>query len=429
MTISILTIGDEICLGQIVNTNAAWIADQCSRAGWRTIAHSSVGDSLPLILNEFDRLLTLSDVLIVTGGLGPTHDDRTKTAIAEYTHDTLVLHEPTLAHVRDIMKRRGRTLNELTAAQALQPSRSITLHNAYGTAPGIWCTVTPPTTHARRVLVALPGVPHEMKHLFSEQVLPRLYEYQTQCSQERGTADTIMLYSTLRTAGIAESDLATLLGDIDELTEGQELAFLPSASGVRLRLTVSSTSQEEAHSLLTRLEDKIRTRAGKYILGYDHEPLEVVAARLLTQHSKTVAVAESCTGGLLGATLTNVAGSSAYFLGGVQCYSNAAKIHLVGVQPDTIERCGAVSQETAEELARNIRSLFKADLGISITGIAGPGGGSPEKPVGTVWIGVAGAHTCTARHYLFANERTFNRERSVASALLLLIKLLQEHSI
>jgi nicotinamide-nucleotide amidase len=414
MTIAILTIGDEICIGQIVNTNAAWIADQCSRAGLRVVAHSSVGDAMDVILAEFERLLSVADVLLITGGLGPTHDDLTKAALVQFLGDTLVVHEPTLAHIQDLMRRRGRELNERTAAQALQPARSEPLLNELGTAPGMWFSVE--RSGASRNIAAMPGVPSEMKHILSERVLPRLRALH----DERG--GRTMLYTTLLTTGIAESSLADLIGDVEEILEGHELAFLPSATGVKLRLTVTEDSRTQAEATLARLEHKLRSRVGGYIYGHDGDSLELVVGRLLKEQGAKLAVAESCTGGLLGAALTNVAGSSAYFLGGVQCYSNEAKMRFVGVQPTTLERYGAVSEETALELASGIRERFDATYGVSITGVAGPDGGSPEKPVGTVWIGLADRQSCTAELFRFANDRITNREHAVASALAMLLR-------
>jgi nicotinamide-nucleotide amidase len=423
MNIAILTIGDEICIGQIVNTNAAWIADQCSRAGFRVVAHSAVGDATGGILSEFDRLLNMADVLLITGGLGPTHDDRTKAALVEFLGDTLVQHEPTLVHIQELMRRRGRELNARTAAQAMQPSRSEPLLNELGTAPGMWFVIQ--HNGQERIIAAMPGVPAEMKHIMSERILPRL----RLLHEQSGSPEKFYtLYTTLLTTGIAESTLADLVSkadELDEFLEGQELAFLPSATGVKLRLTATAHSRAEAEKILQRLEAKLQSRIERYIYGRDGDTLELLVGQFLKAQAKTLAVAESCTGGLLGATLTNIAGSSAYFLGGVQCYSNEAKVRFVGVQPTTIEQCGAVSQETALELASGIRERFGASFGVSITGVAGPDGGSTEKPVGTVWIGLADEHSCRAEKFIFSNERTMNRERAVAAALAMLMSALR----
>jgi nicotinamide-nucleotide amidase len=435
MTIALLTIGDELCLGQITNTNATWLAQQCTAQGWRVLQHSVVGDDLALILAEFDRLLASADVLLITGGLGPTHDDRTKTALADYLGDALTLHEPTREHIEQLMKQRGRTVNERTATQAFMPSSCVPLQNDKGTAAGMWFEIpapaksTSPTKPTKRVIAAMPGVPHEMKHLFTDRIAPRLLDY----ARVNGLESPTILARTIVTTGIVETELAALIAptdpELEAFLEGQELAFLPSAAGVRMRITVTEPSRAAAEKTLAHLEHKIRSRIERYVVavnaGVEGDTLEtilVTLARKLTERGATIAVAESCTGGLLGAALTSLAGSSAYFFGGIQCYSNEAKTRLLGVLPATIAAHGAVSEQTARELATNVRASFDATYGISITGIAGPGGGSADKPVGTVWIGIATAETCTTHHHTFGSDRAFNRERAVAAALRLVLE-------
>lgn len=433
MNISILTIGDEICIGQIVNTNAAWMAEACAKQGWRVTLHSVVGDDLTQILEEFERLLRLTDVVLITGGLGPTHDDRTKTALLDYLGDKLALHEPTLEHLKALFKRFGRELSERNARQAYLPTTCTPLQNDRGTAPGMWFLLNEQHTSTNalygnvgerfrgKIMASMPGVPNEMKYLMEERVIPRL--------RERSAGEEVMLYRTLMTTGIVESSLADLIGDVDEFLEGQELAFLPSPSGVKLRITVTAPNRTIAEETLNRLEQKIRSRAERYIYGLDGESYDAVVGRVLKERGVTVAVAESCTGGMLGAALTQTRGSSAYFLGGIQCYSNDAKISLVGVNADTVRKFGAVSQETAQELAEKVREKFNADIGISITGIAGPDGGTPEKPVGTVWVGLSSAKKPTETHkYSTGMDRAINRERAVMAALQTLYKHLAEDS-
>lgn len=417
MTIAILTIGDEICIGQIVNTNAAWIAEQCSLNGWRVLAHSVVGDDAAVMLSEFDRLLHVADVLLITGGLGATHDDRTKHTLVQYLDDRLECHEPTLEHLRDLMRQRGREFSERIASQALLPTRCEPLRNMVGTASGMWFVVQ--QTGTERIVVSMPGVPHEMKHLMETHVIPRL--------QARSVDESVVVFKTLLTAGIAETTLADMIGTdaaIEELLEGQELAFLPSPQGVKLRLSVTAANRSAAEAALERLESKLRSSIGRYIYGENKDSMQNAVGQMLKEHGKTVAVAESCTGGLLGAAFTDVAGSSAYFMGGVQCYSNEAKIQFVNVKQETITRHGSVSYETAEALATNIRVLFGTDYGISITGIAGPDGGTPEKSVGTVWVGLADVAGCTVERFVFSTDRAVNRERAVAAALLMVQKKL-----
>jgi nicotinamide-nucleotide amidase len=421
MRISLLTIGDEICLGQIVNTNAAWMAQVCAREGWRVTQHSVVGDDLPQIISEFDRLLGITDVVLITGGLGPTHDDRTKTALVEYLQDTLLMHQQTLEHIKNLFQRRSRLMTERNFAQAMLPTKCEVLQNDKGTAAGMWFRLTESDVqgkHTGKILVSMPGVPHEMKHLLEDRVVPRLREI----SQN----DAVLCYTTLLTTGIAESSLADIIGNVEDFLHGeQELAFLPSSGGVRLRITVTAATRLLANAELGRIESVIRSRAEKYIYGKDNDRYDEIVGKMLTERGLTVAVAESCTGGMLGAALTTMPGASAYFLGGVQCYSNDAKVKFVGVSPETLNAHGAVSAETARELAFGIRSRFGSSIGVSITGVAGPGGGSPEKPVGTVWIGIAeadanSADEAKAHQYSFGNERGINRERAVVAALQLL---------
>lgn len=418
MTIALLTIGDEICIGQIVNTNAAWMAEACSREGWRVVAHSVVGDELSQIIDEFKRLLGVADAVLITGGLGPTHDDRTKTALLEFLHDNAVLHEPTLEHLRALFRKLGREMSERNAAQAMLPSTCEVLQNDKGTAAGMWFTLKAGSDYNSskrdKIMVSMPGVPYEMKHLMQDRVIPRL--------RELSQNDPVMRYTTLLTTGIAESTLADLIGDVDAILEGQELAFLPSPGGVKLRITVTAENRDKADEILLRIEERIRSRAERFIYGKDGDSYDAIVGQLLAERGLTIAVAESCTAGLLGVALTASRGSSAYFLGGVQCYSNEAKIQFVGVKPETLRQYGAVSEETAVELASGIRERCQASIGVSITGIAGPDGGTPEKPVGTIWVGIADKNGTEAHKYTVGGDRTVNRERAVVAALQLIYK-------
>jgi nicotinamide-nucleotide amidase len=418
MTIALLTIGDEICIGQIVNTNAAWMAEACSREGWRVVVHSVVGDELSQIIDEFKRLLSMADAVLITGGLGPTHDDRTKTALLEFLHDKAVLHEPTLEHLRALFRKLGREMSERNAAQAMLPSTCEVLQNDKGTAAGMWFALKAGSDYNSskrdKIMVSMPGVPYEMKHLMQDRVIPRL--------RELSQNDPVMRYTTLLTTGIAESTLADLIGDVDAILEGQELAFLPSPGGVKLRITVTAENRGRADEILLRIEERIRSRAERFIYGKDGDSYDAIVGRLLAERGLTIAVAESCTAGLLGAALTASRGASAYFLGGVQCYSNEAKMQFAGVKPETLRQHGAVSEETAVELASGIRERFQASIGVSITGIAGPDGGTPEKPVGTIWVGIADKNGTEAHKYTVGGDRTVNRERAVVAALQLIYK-------
>ncbi len=413
LTLSILTIGDEICIGQIVNTNAAWIAEQCTRIGCKISIHSTIGDDIHIIINELKRLLSQSDAVVITGGLGPTHDDVTKAALCEYFNDNLVLHQPTADYLNSMYARRGQTVSERNSTQALLPSKATILPNSRGTAPGMWFEEN------NKVVVSLPGVPREMKGLMEEYALQRL-------SERAAETEGVQLFKTLLTTGITEANLADLIGEPTEFLNGGSLAFLPSYQGVRLRIGVSAESKSDAQSEQSRIEQYIRSKAQKFIFGENDQTLASVVAGLLVEKKHTVSVAESCTGGMLGAALTDIVGSSAYFEGGVQVYSYSAKENLLGVRRETLTKYGAVSKETVEEMAVNVRSKFGTSYGISISGIAGPGGGLPEKPVGTVWIGLADEHGVFAQKFVFGNERIINRERSVGCALEMLYRTLKK---
>jgi nicotinamide-nucleotide amidase len=405
LTLSVLTIGDEICIGQVINTNAAWIAEQCTRIGCSISLHSTIGDDIPIILRELERLLSMSDAVIITGGLGPTHDDVTKATLCEYFNDVLTLHEPTVVYLTSFYAKRGQIVSERNSTQALLPSKATILSNERGTAPGMWFEEN------GKIVVSLPGVPREMKGIMQEHVLAKL-------SQKAAETEGVQLFKTLLTTGITEANLADMLGEPSEfLGSAASLAFLPSYQGVRLRIGVLAANKQDASEEIARIETYIRSRVQRFIFGENDQTLASVVAALLVEKHKTISVAESCTGGMLGAALTDIVGSSAYFEGGVQVYSYAAKEKILGVRSETLMKYGAVSKETVEEMARNVRIQFGTNYGISISGIAGPDGGLPEKPVGTVWIGLAHESGVTARKFVFSNERTINRERSVAAAL------------
>lgn len=405
---AILTIGDEICIGQVVNTNASWIANELTKLGYEVNLHSVIGDEESILIRELDRLLQLSDIIIITGGLGPTHDDITKPTLTKYFNDKLVLREDLLIELNERFQKRGLVLTERNKEQALVPSKAKILRNNLGTAQGLWFD------HNNKIIIALPGVPSEMKFIMKDSVIPSLQEkilYEKQ---------SVLIYKNLNTIGIPESYLADLIGDTSLFLEGNSLAFLPSYKGVRLRIGVEGKNFEEANKKIEKTVDYIMQRAGKYVFSFDEESIASVVGNILKDLNKTLSVAESCTAGMLGAEITSVSGSSKYFLGGVQVYSNEAKIELLKVSPNTISEYGAVSDQTAIELARNVRTLFRSDYGISITGVAGPTGGTSEKPVGTVFIGLADDKTSFANKYYFSEDRQINRERAVGSALNLL---------
>lgn len=412
--VAILSIGDEICIGQVINSNSAWIAERCTEIGFHVVCHSAVRDNEQQIIGEVDRLIRIADVILVTGGLGPTSDDLTKPALAKYFKVDLVFNEQAFKWIEDFYSKKGITeILDRNKNLANLPINCKPLRNLLGTAPGMLFEFD------GKVLVSMPGVPREMQFIMNNSVLPLLKDRISKTPTE------IVVYRTIQTTGIVESILAEKLKVLDWDKNRFSLAYLPSYKGVRLRIGARAESFDDANLALNRLQSEVESVIGEYIYGVGDKTLAETVGKMLLKHNKTVAVAESCTAGLLGVELTKVPGSSGYFLGGYIVYSNEAKINLLGVKPSTIEHFGAVSRETVIEMANNARKIFNSDFGIAITGIAGPSCGTPEKPVGTVWIGLADRNATIAEKYQFGDDREINRERSVAQALTLLFLKLQ----
>lgn len=406
--VAVITIGDELLIGQVVNTNVAKISELLTEIGAKVNYHGIIGDNSDDMIRELNYAFSISDFVITTGGLGPTDDDITKPVIANYFNDNLVLSEVTLENIRVMFESRGRQLTPVHYKQAEIPSKSTPLMNKVGTAPGIFINEN------GKKLIALPGVPAEMSYLMQNEVIPIIK------NELIYSGKNIVRYRTIITAGIFESALAELIGSASEYPDGISLAYLPSAKGVRLRIGANGSSFDNADSKIKNFENQIYPKIGKYIIGYGKDDLINFISEILKRNKLTVSVAESCTGGLLGATLTEIDGSSAYFMGGFQTYSNEAKINLLKIPAYIITNYGAVSIETAELMAQSTRNLLRTDIGLSITGIAGPGGGTPTKPVGTICIGYSDKFETKAIRYVFGNDRVQNRDRSVSQALLIL---------
>ncbi len=413
MKAEILTIGDEILLGQIVNTNATFISRNLVKIGidprWITV----VGDSEDEILDALKIAFTRADVLIVTGGLGPTHDDITKYAVAKFFKSPIVLNADLFEKLRKRFAERGRVMPAVNRNQAEVPQKATILPNPIGTASGLLFE------ESGKFCFVLPGVPMEMERLVQNSVIPFL-------STHALPGKNCLTYKTLRTTGIFESKLMEVLGDLQPIRQLVKLAFLPHYCGVDLRLTVKGSSKRQCKRRLSEAEKLIRGTIDSYIYGEDEETLEQKVAELLFKTNARVAVAESCTGGLLSHKFTNVPGSSDYFLGGVVAYSNSAKMTVLGVQSDTLRQFGAVSEQTAKEMAEGVRNLLGANFGLSTTGIAGPTGGTKEKPVGLVFVGFSDGTTVTAKKFIFTNDRLANKERCSYAALELLRRHLQK---
>lgn len=409
MKIALLTIGDELCIGQIINTNAAWMAQACTEIGGIVYRHITIQDGIDVLIDELNILKKECDCILMSGGLGPTHDDKTKETLLAYFNDELILHEPTLEALKERARLRGLPLNQRNRDQALVPSTCTVLENPRGTAPGMLFKVD------NVIYVSLPGVPSEMKGIMEDHVLPYLRKT---IELEHGK---IPYYHTILTKGIPESALADLIGEPDTfLGQNESLAFLPSYQGVRLRLGIQSADPNHAKNRLNALQSIIDSKVGAYIYGFGNATLLSVTTDLLIALKATIGVVESCTGGMLGAEFTKQSGSSAYFMGGLQTYSNALKIQLAHVSPELLELHGAVSKEVAEAMAIGGRSVLNTTYCLSITGIAGPDGGTIEKPVGTVWIALASEHEVISKCFNFGNDRAINRERTVMQALAML---------
>lgn len=402
MTSEILTIGDELLIGQIINTNQAFIAEQLNLINIRVARMTTVGDEMVEILDAFADAWQHHNIVVVTGGLGPTHDDITKKAVCKFFDTDLVQNEEVRAHVQEFMNRRNRPWSPAAEEQTMVPRKTEVIWNPLGTAPGMLFA------EGDKRFIILPGVPYEMKEMILHSVLPLLALL---------VHDSVIRHRTLRTTGIAESDLSAALGDIDQLLQGARLAFLPSPAGVKLRITVFDTDAASADRKVQEVEGRIREKVQKYIYGTGKEELQEALGRLLLERKKTIAVAESCTGGLILQLLTSISGSSAYVDRGAVTYSNRSKTEMLGVSPELFNTHGAVSREVAEAMASGIRQAAATDIGLSVTGIAGPTGGTPDKPVGLVWVGYADSSCSLAVKHHFAGTRETIRERAAAAAM------------
>ncbi|MBS1491877.1 MAG: competence/damage-inducible protein A [Bacteroidetes bacterium] len=405
MNSKILTVGDEILIGQIVNTNAAFLGDVLFNTGLPVEKSVTIGDDEKILIDELQDSLYNYDVTIITGGLGPTHDDITKPVLLKFFKDKLILDEKVLEHVKKIFSTRNVPMPETNIGQAMVPSKSKVIWNENGTAPGIWIE------KANKVFVALPGVPYEMKAMISDTVVPMLKE---KYLKDLGY---VLKQKTLLTTGVGESILNEMMGDVPSIIGEDKLAFLPSIEGVRLRINVKADTEENASQRISEIESKIREKIGEHIFGEGEEILEEIIGKLLTKKKFSIAVAESCTGGMISSRITDVSGSSEYFKGGMVTYSNKSKVKFLDVKKKTLTKYGAVSEKTAKQMAEGVRRHFKTDIGISTTGIAGPTGGSDEKPVGLVYIGYSDKKNTFAKKFLFGNFRDRNKKRAAQMAL------------
>ena len=409
---TIITIGDEILIGQIVDTNSVSIAKQLNAAGITVAEKLSIGDDAMQIEASLKRAHTQSQIVIITGGLGPTKDDITKHTLARIYSSQLVENKVVAQHVKKMLAVRGIAFNALNRSQAMVPECCTVLFNHHGTAPGMWFE------EGDHVTISLPGVPFEMEHLMEDEVMPRLKAHYALHAN---------IHRTMITSGIAESMLAERIAEWEEaLPESVKLAYLPSPNIVRLRLsTYDSEDGVAARKSIDQLFNQLYKIIPDNIVGYEDASVQQLVHQMLSQRGKTLAVAESCTGGVIASRFTAMAGSSAYFLAGVVAYANEAKRDILGVSYDDIMRYGAVSEQVARQMAEGARRITGADYAIATTGIAGPSGGSLEKPVGTVWIAVATPHHTIAMMRPSGTDRSQIVNRASAYAIEMLYKELK----
>ncbi len=409
----IISIGDEILIGQTINTNASFIGEKLTSIGFEIDRIFVVGDNKEKILETFSLAEKLGDFIFVTGGLGPTHDDITRTCILEYFKTRLRFDEETFERIKRLFERRNIPMPEINREQAMVPEISKVIPNDYGTAPGYDIA-----RNGKRFFI-IPGVPYEMKGMMEKTILPELQDYIK-------SKNIYYNQKNLYTTGIPESALYTQLQDLRPLFEEVKVAFLPSQFGVKIRLSMRSDSEEKNLQKIKFVEEKIRERVNQYIFADEDIPLEEVIGKILTEKKLKLAVAESCTGGLICHRITNIPGSSNYFERGVVSYSNESKVEILGVNIETIKKYGAVSEQTAIEMAKGIRKISGADIGISTTGIMGPTGATETKPIGLVYIGYSDDEREFAQQFNFADNRIRNKERTSQAALQILWKVLKD---
>jgi nicotinamide-nucleotide amidase len=406
MLAEIITIGDEILIGQVVDTNSAFLAAELNKVGIRVGQITSISDQRNPILTALDEAAKRAGLVVITGGLGPTSDDITKQTLADYFHTKLVLKKEVLDHIRTLLTERGVEVNERNIRQAELPESCRLLHNASGTAQGMWFE------KGGTVFISLPGVPFEMESIMKDYALPQIKEF---------FHLPPLRHITVLTHGLAESAMAMKIEPWEKaLPASVRLAYLPSPGILRLRLSCFDPEQKNDPELVTEELAKLRRLISEYIFGYDSDTIEEVAGRLLREKGRTLAVAESCTGGKIASLITSVPGCSDYFLGSVTAYSNTSKCAILGVNPASIKSHGAVSQAVVEEMARGARERFGADISVATTGIAGPSGGSVDKPVGTTWIAVATDQIMRSEKFSLGEHRGRNISKAAVAALFML---------
>jgi nicotinamide-nucleotide amidase len=408
MKAAIITIGDEILIGQTVDTNSAWMGAELSKSGFDVYQMTSIHDRREDIIYALNESAGKADVVLITGGLGPTSDDITKQTLCDYFNTRLVTNDEVLSMIKVMMSRRNFPLNENNLRQAEVPESCRVLTNATGTAPGMWFEQN------KTVFISMPGVPYEMKYIMTEHVLPEL--------NKRFTSQVIV-HRNIMTYGTFEAKLAEILTEFEAgLPENIKLAYLPASGVIKLRLSAVGSNKNTLLDLINNKVDQLYKIIPEFIYGENEESIEMVIGKLLKAKNKTVSAAESCTGGEISHMITSIPGSSAYYKGSLIAYANSVKIQLLGVHEDIIEKNGAVSEKVVREMAVGARNLFNTDYAVATSGIAGPEGGTETKPVGTIWISVASDEGIISVKHVFGNDRNLNIRRFSLAALNLLRK-------
>lgn len=411
MISEIITIGDELLIGQVIDTNSAWMAEQLNAIGIKVQQITSISDNRNHILSTLSEASQRASLILITGGLGPTKDDITKQTLCEYFSSKLVFSEIAYKSVESLFRNRGMKVTELNRLQAMVPECCSVIPNENGTAPAMMfekdgCTY-----------ISMPGVPFEMKAIMENYVLPGLQK----------KSETFIFHRTILTQGVGESFLAAQIEPWETaLPKEIKLAYLPQPGIVRLRLTASGNNKEYLKSILQKAEEALLLLIPDYVFGFDNETLEEIVGNHLKEMNSTLSTAESCTGGAIASLITSVAGSSAYFKGSVVAYSNEVKQKILSVPVDVLEQNGAVSKQVVEIMASNLRSLYDTDYAIAVSGIAGPSGGTIEKPVGTTWIAIATPERIVAQKYLFGDHRGRTIRKASLMALHMLLKELKQ---
>jgi len=404
----ILAIGDELLYGQTLDTNSHFISGELDKVGIKVVRRTTIGDQEDEILKGLAEAESRANIILITGGLGPTSDDLTKPCLAKYFDCEIKIHAEALEEVTSFFKQRGRELTELNRLQAALPVCCEKVTNTMGTAPGMWFE------RNGKVFVSMPGVPHEMRKMVTAQVIPKLLtKFKV----------PIIRHQMIRTAGIGESFLAEKIAPWEKsLPPHIKLAYLPSEAGVKLRLTGIGENEKQIQNDFLDLIEKIKPFAAEHIYGFNDDPLEIVVGQLLREKKLTLSIAESCTGGYVSHLITSVPGSSDYFQGSLIPYSYEIKMNELGVQPSTLEKYGAVSEETITEMAKKVKSKFKTSIGVATSGIAGPGGATSDKPVGTVWIAYADENKLITKKLQLSKDRLVNIKLTATAVLNLIFK-------